>query len=176
MTATTTHNGLACTDSDALAAENLAEYETLRADYDTQSEELRNLRAVVATLRAKVGVALDADMDALESQIRMLHDELEAAEKQALPMGVAAWTAIETAEITEIYRDASGVRSGPLPDSITTAVVVHEDEIRAAMHLAGRQVIERVVMREVITRSRNGRRGHRPAARRSPAARRNVRV
>lgn len=159
-----THDDLACLDVDLLLGEAMTENAHLKARLADMEERLAS-----ALHRAEMAQALNAETDKrftaseserrmLADQVKILHVELTAAEKDALPANTLAYGAVSRDLVTSTYRRISRVSRGPVPTSVTAAAEAAAADMAAAMENAGREVVEGVIRREVRRRRRAARR------------------
>ena len=166
-----THDDLACLDVDLLLTEAMTEIADLKASRDHLRSRVTELeeRLAAALHRAEMAQSLHAETDKrfsavssdrrmLAEQVTLLHEELLAAEKDALPADTLAHAVVSRDHVLALYRRLSRVSRGPVPRSVTAAVEAALADVSAAMENAGREALEGVVRREVRRRRRATRR------------------
>jgi predicted nuclease with TOPRIM domain len=175
------HGEVSCADTEAILAETIAENDGLRdenamlksadaarqAEMDALRMESARTRALLAEMRKKMGNISD-ERSGMDSQVKFLLDELEAAERDAVPADSFTFAVIAQSEVVSTYRAASRITRGPLPPAITEAVQAAAPAIREAMEAAGQAELSKVVAREVRRRRRAQGGAARGAARRAP--------
>lgn len=163
-TAEHTHGDLVCLDVDLLlndAAQEIAELKARLADAEAQTAAAHHRADMVMSLNAETDkryTVVRDERDALAEQVKILNEELAAAEKDAIPMGTLTYGTVPQDLLMSTYRHVSRVSRGPAPRSVTEAVQAAVPEVRAAMEAAGREAVETVVRREVRRRRRAARR------------------
>lgn len=157
------HDDLACVDIDLLLTEATDEVARLKEILLAteaalvSSEHRADMLGSLNTDLSKRYQKVTEDRDALAVQVKMVHDELAAAEKDALPADTLTYAALPRDLMVSTYRSASRITRGPLPPAVVSAVEAAREEIEEAMTVAGRSALDAVVRREVRRRRRNQR-------------------
>lgn len=173
------HDDLACADIDLLLTEATDEVARLKEMLLATEAALITSQSALHSSehRADMLGSLNADLskryqkvtedrDALAVQVKMVHDELTAAEKDALPADTLTHAALPRDLMVSTYRSASRITRGPLPPAVVSAVEAAREEICAAMTTAGQATLDTVVRREVRRRRRTQRPARTGTARR----------
>lgn len=159
-----THGDLACLDVDLLlndAAQEIAELKARLAESEAQAAAAHHRADMALSLNAETDkryTMVRDERDALAEQVKIVNEELAAAEKDAIPAGTLAYGTLPHDLLLSTYRRVSRVNRGPAPRSVTEAVHNAVPDVRAAMEAAGREIVEATIRREVRRRRRAARR------------------
>lgn len=159
-----THGDLVCLDVDLLltdAAQEIAALKARLAEAESQAAAAHHRADMALALNAETDkryTVVREERDGLAEQVKILNEELAAAEKDAVPAGTLAYGTVAQALVLSTYRRVSRVSRGPAPRSVADAVQAAVPEIGAAMEDVGRECVEAVIRREVRRRRRAARR------------------
>ena len=162
-----THDDLDCPDVNVLlseasdqlreAAEQIATLQAQAAATEALLSATERRATMLAALNedlTKQYRKISDDRGSLSVQVSILHEELAAAEKDAVPVNSLLFSALPREQVTAIYRRVSRVTRGPLPPSVLSAVDAASADIVDAMAAAGTEALEATIRREVRRRRR----------------------